>query len=51
MSRREVQLLWAGLAVGFILGAVVAVMVLAHFSLLHLGWAGGRAGISVISPY
>jgi hypothetical protein len=30
MTRREVQLLWAGLVVGFMLGAVVAVIVLAH---------------------
>jgi len=42
MSRREVQFLWAGLAVGFMLGAVAAVMVLAHVFGAHASWAGLR---------
>ena len=37
MTRREVQFLWAGLVVGFMLGAVVAVISLAHIFGAHVG--------------
>ena len=42
MTRREVQLLWGGLVVGFMLGAVAAVVVLAHVFGAHASWAGLR---------
>jgi hypothetical protein len=39
MTRREVRFLWAGLVVGFMLGAVTAVISLAH--MFGGSWAGG----------
>ena len=38
MTRREVQFLWAGLVVGFMLGAVAAFIIIAHiYGVPHLG--------------
>jgi hypothetical protein len=42
MTRREVRLLWAGLVVGFMLGAVAAVVFLARVFGAHASWAGLR---------
>jgi hypothetical protein len=35
MTRREVQFLWAGLVMGFMLGGVATVIVLAHMFGAH----------------
>ena len=38
MTRREVQFLWAGIAVGFVFGMLATVIGLAHYGVIHLAY-------------
>jgi hypothetical protein len=51
MTKREVLFLWAGLVVGFVLGALVVFAVFVPRAHAVHSWAGGRARVGVISPY
>jgi len=48
MTKREVLFLWAGLVVGFVLGALVVFAVFGPRAHAAHSWVGGRAGIGVL---